>query len=636
MSFPVGSLVLYKTKTARVLSSAEKIEIEVLGGGKEKVRPKDIVLLHLGPYQGASQLAQGPTQLTHPPEELCDLWELLEGEDTTLEDLSNMLFGSFSVTDAYWMWQYVGETPYFEGTPDKLRPRSSVALDKIRQDALKKEQEKVREAEFLERLRSGTYALEDKTRLLELENLALGRTTKSKLMAALGQSETPEAAHALLLRIGLWDSSKNPYPSRMGVVLNPPLSEVPAFTPEARLDLTFLESYAIDDEGAGDPDDAISLEPFKNGSFRLWVHVSDVAALIAPDSPLDHEARKRGATLYTPERIITMLPEDSVQVLGLGLEPISNALSFGITLEGPDFVPGEIQIQLSRVWVTRTTYAGVSSRLGEEPFRQMLEIARRLEARRVENGAVQLELPEVKIKAVGGVVSIKAIGHEAARPIVQESMMLAGWAAATYALEREIPFPFARQDVFEQFDGPAQDLPEMFARRKSLGRTQWNVRPGRHMGLGLEPYAQVTSPMRRYLDLVAHQQLRAHLREQNRPEQEGLEQEGLEETDPQESLLGTSAVLERIGASDLASSSVRQAERSSNRHWTLVYLQQNPSWQGRGVVVDQRGAGNTVLIPDLALEVTLGGNLELGQEFVLEAVSVDLAALEVRFRMNNV
>jgi len=631
MSFPLGSLVLYKTRVARVLSSAEKIEIEVLGGGKEKVRPKDIALLHPGPYRDASQLAQGPMQFTHPPEELSDLWELLEGEDTTLEDLSNMLFGGFGVSDAYWMWQYVQETPYFEGTPDKLSPRSSEALAKIRRDALDKLAQGEREKEFLERLRSGTYLPEDKTRLLELENLALGRTSKSKLMVTLGQSETPEAAHALLLRIGLWDFSRNPYPSRMGVVLSPPALEVPAFPEEVRLDLTHLESYAIDDEGAGDPDDAISLETLENGEFRLWIHVSDVAALVTPDSPLDHEARKRGATLYTPERIVTMLPEDSVGVLGLGLEPISNALSIGIALEGPDFVPGEVQIQLSRVRVTRTTYAGVSGRLTEEPFRQMLEIARRLEARRVEDGAVQLELPEVKIKAVNGQVSIKPIGFESARPIVQESMMLAGWAAATYALEREIPFPFARQDVFEQFapltgDGPAQDLPEMFARRKSLGRTQWNVRPGRHMGLGLEPYAQVTSPMRRYLDLVAHQQLRAHLAEEqdSEPSVQGVQ-----------GVLGASAVLERIGASDLASSSVRQAERVSNRHWTLVYLQQNPGWQGRGVVVDQRGAGNTVLIPDLALEVSIGGTLELGQELALEAVSVDLAALEVRFRVSG-
>ena len=610
--------MLYKTKVARVLSSAEKIEIDVLGGSKEKVRPKDIVLLHPGPYRDAAQLLQGPMQLSHPPEELAEIWELLEGEGTTLEDLSTMLFGGFGVADAYWMWHYIGQTPYFEGTPDKLRPRSSETLAKIRQDALEKLAQGEREKEFLERLRAGTYLPEDKTRLLELENLALGRVQKSKLMGALGQSETPEAAHALLLRIGLWDSSKNPYPSRMGVVLNPPVSEVPAFPDEARLDLTFLESYAIDDEGAGDPDDAISLEQLEDGNFRLWVHVSDVAALIGPDSPLDQEARKRGATLYTPERIITMLPEDSVQVLGLGLEPISNALSIGVTLEGADFIPGKIQIQLTRVRVTRTTYSGVSAKLAEEPFKKMLEMAQVLEARRIANGAVQLELPEVKIKAVEGVVSIKPIGHEAARPIVQESMMLAGWAAASYALEHEIPFPFARQDVFETFEGPAQDMAEMFARRKSLGRTQWNVRPGRHMGLGFDSYAQVTSPMRRYLDLVAHQQLRAHL----------LEESGLEST-----LLGTPALLERIGASDLASSSVRQAERISNRHWTLVYLQQNPGWRGPGVVVDQRGAGNTVLIPDLALEVTIGGNLELGQELMLEAVSVDLAALEVRFRV---
>lgn len=68
-------------------------------------------------------------------------------------------------------------------------------------------------------------------------------------------------------------------------------------------------------------------------------------------------------------------------------------------------------------------------------------------------------------------------------------------------------------------------------------------------------------PLRRYLDLVVHQQLRAHLRA--------------------EAGLSEQALMERVGAADAVSGSVRWAERNAINHWTLVYLQQNPDWQGR-------------------------------------------------------
>ena len=72
---------------------------------------------------------------------------------------------------------------------------------------------------------------------------------------------------------------------------------------EPRRDLTHLPAFAIDDEENQDPDDAVSLD-----GERLWVHVADVAALVAPDSEADLEARGRGANLYLPERIVNMLP----------------------------------------------------------------------------------------------------------------------------------------------------------------------------------------------------------------------------------------------------------------------------------------------------------------------------------------
>ena len=95
--------------------------------------------------------------------------------------------------------------------------------------------------------------------------------------------------------------------------------DVPPFVPEQRLDLTHLDVYAIDDEGNRDPDDAVGIETLPGGLTRLWVHVADVAALAPADSPLDLEARARGATLYLPDRTVGMLPDALVEQAGLGL-----------------------------------------------------------------------------------------------------------------------------------------------------------------------------------------------------------------------------------------------------------------------------------------------------------------------------
>jgi exoribonuclease-2 len=132
--------------------------------------------------------------------------------------------------------------------------------------------------------------------------------------------------------------------------------------------------------------------------------------------------------------------------------------------------------------------------------------------------------------------------------------------------------------------------------------------------LGLEIYAQVTSPLRRYLDLVAHQQLRAFLR--------------------RDDLLGAPEVLERIGAADAATDGVRQAERLARRHWTLVYLLQHPKWRGEGVLVEKHDARGTVLIPELDLEprVHLREDLPLDSVVPLTLSGVDLPELEAFFQ----
>jgi exoribonuclease-2 len=153
----------------------------------------------------------------------------------------------------------------------------------------------------------------------------------------------------------------------------------------------------------------------------------------------------------------------------------------------------------------------------------------------------------------------------------------------------------------------------MYACRRLFKRTQMRTAPEPHAGLGLSAYVQVTSPLRRYLDLVAHQQLRAWL--------------------AGGTPLGHEQVLERIGAAEAVTGSLRQAERASNRHWTLVYLLRHPGWKGRGVIVDRRGARGTVLIPELALEAPahLERDLPLDAEVNLELTGVDLPSLSAYF-----
>jgi exoribonuclease-2 len=128
---------------------------------------------------------------------------------------------------------------------------------------------------------------------------------------------------------------------------------------------------------------------------------------------------------------------------------------------------------------------------------------------------------------------------------------------------------------------------------------------------------RVTSPLRRYLDLVAHQQLRAYV--------QGA------------ATLDTQAVLERVGAAEAVTGNIGFAERLARQHWTMVYLKHHPQWRGEGIVVDIRGDRGTVLIPELAWEarVHLRGETLLNRAVTMAVQGVDLPQLEAYFRLES-
>jgi len=603
-----GSLVLYKGQPAVVRAVADKkLTVELPGGEQASVRPKDVALLHPGPADLA-RLKSNP-----PPGDVLTAWDLLAGGHTTLPELAELAFGDYTPASAWAAWQLVADGLHFGGAPDDIvaHPATKVAETLAAREA-KAVEERAWTA-FAARVQAGSppdhAAAADERYLADVIALALERSETSRVLGRLGRPQTREEAHALLLAAGRWTPADNPYPARLRVPTDRPDALIDPLPDEPRRDLTHLPALAIDDEGSSDPDDALSLD-----GDRLWVHVADVAALVSPDAPADAEARNRAANLYLPEGTVRMLPDELTDRLALGLQPVSPALSFAFDATADE--PALLEIAPSWIRVTRTSYEAAETQLDATPYRELLALAERRRARRVANGAVEIDLPEVKIKVGGdGRVVIKPLPALRSRDLVREAMLLVGEALGRLAVAQGIPLAYTVQDPPGEVESAAEGLAGMFAQRRAMQRSRPSTAPGRHAGLGLDVYVQATSPLRRYLDLVAHQQVRAHLRGQTP--------------------LDAAELTLRLGTADAVSGAVRTAERLSNQHWTMVYLMQNPEWQGEGVVVEQKPGRDVVLIPELAWEAELYRRQArpLNSVVRLAVESVDLPNRAARFRV---
>jgi exoribonuclease-2 len=242
----------------------------------------------------------------------------------------------------------------------------------------------------------------------------------------------------------------------------------------------------------------------------------------------------------------------------------------------------------------------------------MFALTRKYHQYRQTNHAIFLNFPEVKIKVHQGRVNILPLPGFDSHDLVTDAMLMAGEAAARFAIEHAIPFPYTTQQPPETIEAPTT-LAGMFAYRRQLKPSQIKSSPDVHAGLGLQAYSRATSPLRRYVDLVSHQQIRAVLA-------------GRPVMDEQE-------LMNRIGSFHAVSGSIQKLERTSNLHWTLVYLLQNPDWQGRGVIVERRERYYVVLIPEIDLEARLAIDRELAldAEVTLRVLDIDLPGLTARF-----
>lgn len=445
---------------------------------------------------------------------------------------------------------------------------------------------------------------------------AEGALEAARRFALLGETPATERGRRLAGRVDLHEADPmlealvacgalaadvNPAPYRAGLDRAFPRSALDeagalvaggaAVAAPVREDLTGLFAVTVDDAETTEVDDALSIRRTPDG-WELLVHISDVAAAIGRGSALDRAAEDRGSSLYLPEFAIPMLPPDLVASrLSLELGSDRDALT-GVFRLRDDGTVAASRFVRSRIRVARRltyeqTLDPASMAATEEESRTLLTLGTALRDARVRAGAAVASLASLKVTAQGGVPHV-ALRHQATPGdvVVAEAAVLHNCEAGRVLAGRDFAAFFRVQGPPR--DAPAPDhplLPVLLRRR--FAPTHLAVEAARHHGIGADHYAQASSPIRRFADLVNQRQLAAAV-EGRRPEYLPAELETM-----------ARHVSERERA-------VRRASDERTDHWIARWMEPRRGAAVRGILVrpPRRGLGS-VWVPELVAELPL-------------------------------
>src|SRR5438067_10525676 len=321
---------------------------------------------------------------------------------------------------------------------------------------------------------------------------------------------------------------------------------------DGREDLRKKFIITIDPDDARDFDDAIQIEKIDNGGWQLGVHIADVAAYVEPGSALNREARRRGNSVYLPDRVIPMLPErlsNGVCSLNPGVDRLTHSVFIEFDKSGraknARFVKSVIRSAKSLTYKEANTIlqgkpnGELSRRLHTE-----WELASLLRRKRFEHGSLDLDFPEVKVHvdANGKPTRLERVENDQSHQVIEEFMLAANEAVARELRHRSIatiyrvhedPDPeklgeyrefilsfgykvgdLSHRKEVQRFLASIKGKPEEQALKigllKSLKRARYAAQPLGHYGLAKANYLHFTSPIRRYADLVVHRTLAEH------------------------------------------------------------------------------------------------------------------------------
>jgi len=504
---------------------------------------------------------------------------------------------------------------YFRFDPHRFMANSEEAVERIesREREQKRQEEMIRlGGDWLKRILAGTARpappfSELQLGLIEIrksvyvqektgEEYELGR----RIMEKAG-IRTVEGVFDLLVRLGGFDEDENvdllrfevrvDFPREVAESADRLLRFHPPITEDAaRMDLTGLATLTIDGQSTLDFDDALSIEDLGD-RYRLGIHISDVAHLIPRGDPVEAEALLRASSVYLPDRKISMLPaclsEDGCSLRAGELRPT-------LTVMAEIDPTGEIRawrLFPSRIRVSRQlTYHDVNQGADENPdFRILLDIARRFHRRRMDAGAVQINLPEIGVWVdPSGEISVTRVNRESpGRFLVSEIMILANWLMGRFLRDRGVAGIFRGQGGPRErlFTGDEASLFQNWMQRRLLNRYLLSAAPEPHEGLGLDVYLTATSPIRKAVDLVTQRQIRGAL--------------GLEPPRTPEEITGVIQALE----APMALAYRLQVNR--HRYFLLKYLEGCIGRKEEAIVLYKKKRGFQVLLTGYMLECEL-------------------------------
>ena len=326
-----------------------------------------------------------------------------------------------------------------------------------------------------------------------------------------------------------------------------------------RLDLRHLPLVTVDGADARDFDDAIFAmpddDPKNMGGWQVIVAIADVAHYVTHNSALDREARKRGNSVYFPDRVVPMLPEALSNNL-CSLRPDEDRPVLAVTMH-LDENGRRLDHNFHRAIIrsaARIVYEDLQAAYDGEPNQQTGPLTNHviqplygawdaLMRARAARAPLDLDLPEMKITLAdnGHIADVQPRQRLDAHRVIEEFMIEANVAAAETLEEQNMPCVYRVHDLpdREKLSGLKEFLsslnlslalgerlrPELFNRilTKAKGTEYWNAvnqsilraqsqaryDPNNigHFGLARPRYAHFTSPIRRYSDLLVHRAL---------------------------------------------------------------------------------------------------------------------------------
>lgn len=296
-----------------------------------------------------------------------------------------------------------------------------------------------------------------------------------------------------------------------------------------------VPAVMIDRPGSVDRDDAIAVERVADG-WHLTVYVADVAAGVAPGSMVNREAFERRRTEYRGGWALhTMLPRQVEARLTLAEERPCATIAIRMHVR-PDGAVGHVDVERATVrGLVALGHAEAADAVGDrghplhEVVREAAAVSEVLLARRRRQGALALYdlLSGWATSEDGVVVRLASFERTVGYKIVQECMIAANTALASWAAERDLPLLFRnhsaarvaapRQTLLDDLDlaftdGSAARLEALRERTlMTLKAAEYAPFMGGHWGLNLPGYVHATSPLRRYADLVVQQVITSHL-----------------------------------------------------------------------------------------------------------------------------